>query len=257
MSGVTDEARAALDAAGPFLTGLDDPNVALLRPPLREALVELPSVGLAIKHPWVNLTFGIFVGQANELFDSKARQARILLDPRNRTWRSIDNYLSFVVERPWRVTTLERFWRRGKISRKQLRRILPGIWTDAEMPTTILDDPSYLWREVGFATDDPGRWERLGDPIVAYRGGPHGGISWTIDAERALWFGMRFVRHPLWRTTVRRTDVLGFLTGRGESELILDPQTIGWHRITRPKLKAIADDLGPRIPGRGSIGLGG
>jgi hypothetical protein len=141
-------------------------------------------------------------------------------------------YLHVVVERPWRMSTLERMYERGRIDRGKLADLLPGIWTDTELPSTNLDDPAYLWREVDFATDDEEAWEALPETMTVYRGGPEGGISWTLDRERAQWFADRFgVGHPLWTTAVTKAQVFGFLTGRGEQEIILDPDEVEWRKL--------------------------
>lgn len=211
---------------GPIITSIDSPEADLLLPPLREKLMEL-DMGLAIKHPWVNQCFGIMVGQANKMLVAKWAMTReYLREPDGPNWEA---YLHVVVERPWRMSTLEALYVRGRIDAEKLRELLPGIWTDTEMPTVNLAEPAMLWREAGFATDDPEAWEALPQKLTLYRGGPAYGISWTTDREQAEWFANRFGRdYPVWEVTIDKEQALGYLTGRGESEVILPPEIPGW-----------------------------
>ena len=86
------------------------------------------------------------------------------------------------------------------------------------------------------------RFSQLPELITAYRGtvqreidlGVYG-ISWTLDRERALWFGKRnslFNRlratPVLLTVTVARNDASGLLLLRSEDELLIEPEyTVG------------------------------
>lgn len=220
-------ALAYFDRLGPLLAGPDDPNVELLLPQLRSSVWESPHGSVMIKHPWVNM-IAPFVGQANDTYIAKFSMARKFL-----TERDLNAYLFLVVERPWRMSTLERWWIRGKLSEDVARELLVEAWTDTELPSTNLRDPGRLWRDLAFVTDNPDEWENVSDPVTAYRGGVQGGISWTLNREQAEWFARRFVFEPnepqLWSTTVPKEEVLGYLTRRGEAEVILDPYEVEWH----------------------------
>jgi hypothetical protein len=214
---------------GPIVPAIGSPEAELLLPPLRAALVEL-DMGLAIKHPWVNMCIGIMVGQANKQLAAKWGMARgYLSESPAPNWSA---YLHVVVERPWRMSTLEQLYERGRIDVDELRDLLPEIWTDTEMPGGNLEDPAYLWREVGFATDDQEEWDALPEKLTLWRGGYAGGISWTTDREKAEWFARRFATDgeslSVWEVTIDKDQALGYLTGRGESEVILPPEIHDW-----------------------------
>lgn len=229
-----DEARAMLEryARGGLIEGPDDPRVQQLPEPLRDCVLVMPGGAVMVKHPWVN-SMAPFVGEVTDLYEAKFSMARKYLSERDLT-----AYLHVVVERPWRLTILERWWSRGKLSRAEAAGLLLDAWADTEMPTDNLEDPAYLWRELGFATDDPEGWAALPDTLTVWRGGPTGGISWTLDRERAEWFAQRFTagggKRPLWQTTVPKAVALGYVNQRHEREVILDPDSVAWTRAPRP-----------------------
>lgn len=222
----TERTMRFMEEMGPIVGDRTDPALEALAPPLRAALVEMPMVGLMVKHPWCNST-PVMVGQCNKMLTAKLGMARDYL---GQTPPNIEMYLHVVVERPWRMETLERFYNRDKVDAAGLAAILPGIWTDTEMPTLNLADPFYLWAEAGFATDDPEGWMALPDALRVYRGGEIGGISWTLDEERARWFANRFGQDAatVWVEDVEKADVYGYLTSRGEQEIILNPDHREW-----------------------------
>ena len=218
-----DDAFAMLEKLGPVITSLDDPNVELLNPHLREALCEFNGM-LWIKHPWVN-SFVPMVGQANEIWSWKFSAMREYLSERN-----LHAYLFVIVERPWRYTTLERWWEHEKITHAELCELLPDVWQDTEMPTDNSWSPLDLWIDAGFVTDDEAAWEALPDEFTVWRGGRPQGIAWTLSRETGLFFANRLrLAHQerlLWRATVRKDEVCGFLTGRGEQEVIVEPDAV-------------------------------
>jgi hypothetical protein len=181
---------------------------------------------VSLKHPWVNDVFGIKVGYSNRLLVTKWGMCRSYLAERN-----LEGYLMVVVERPWRLSTLQRWWDRDKIALDELRDLLPVLWMDTEMPSQNLWQPESLWLDAGFVTDDDETWSKLPKKIEVWRGGPHGGISWTLDREVADRFASRFYHEPmLWRAGVEKASALGYLGGRGEHEVILDPELVRWRR---------------------------
>ena len=74
----------------------------------------------------------------------------------------------------------------------------------------------------------------MSDTLVIYRGIAQGlnemGWSWTLDYDKATWFARRFQsadRIPVVLTgSVSRTDVVGYLTSRGEEEIAVDPEHV-------------------------------
>lgn len=210
-----------LTEMGPVLT---EETVDLLSPPLREAIWRgRDGLGFGIKHPWVNQPFAVMIGQANKQLTAKVGMTREYLAERN--W---SGYLFVVVERPWRMSTLQRLWEKGRITVEELRELLAQVWTDTEMPSDNLYEIDLLFHEAGFTTDDQEGFDVLPEEITIWRGGPEGGISWTLEKERAQWFAARFNQnHPLWEVTLSKHAALGYLSGRGESEIVLSAEA--WH----------------------------
>ena len=64
------------------------------------------------------------------------------------------------------------------------------------------------------------------------------GIAWTTDREKAVWFANRFAvldrfGEPKLLTGVTlKKDVLGYFTGRGESEVVIDPAKVKKQNVT-------------------------
>ena len=58
------------------------------------------------------------------------------------------------------------------------------------------------------------------------------GIAWTTEREKAVWFANRFAvldrfgEPKLLTGVARKEDVLGYFTGRGESEVVMDPAKV-------------------------------
>lgn len=81
--------------------------------------------------------------------------------------------------------------------------------------------------------DEQAALAAMGDPITVWRGHSQynaEGWSWTVDRERAEWFARRLLhgdKAPLIsKGRVRRRDVLAYLTGRGEAEIVVDPADV-------------------------------
>jgi len=79
----------------------------------------------------------------------------------------------------------------------------------------------------------------LDEQLTVYRGfrrpGKHLAPSWTLDRARAEWFA----RRPLDRnkgyvatTTVAKSSVMAYFTGRGEQEIVLEPGHLPEPQIT-------------------------
>lgn len=132
-------------------------------------------------------------------------------------------------------------WAVANLPRPQLLRRLPELWIGADPDDTR---PEYLalWREAYDANGGntildgrplPIRYG-IGDAkrppvLTVYRGqvGDAVGISWTLDHAIAKKFartggGRQLVRGGrILKRIVKRSEVLAYLTGRGESEVII------------------------------------
>ena len=118
----------------------------------------------------------------------------------------------------------------------ELLRLFPEWWSSCDPDDT---DPRFLalWKEVRNRND--GYWYDRdplpgGDELTVFRGQPDGpvGIAWSLDMRIAV----KFARGAWARTAVSggqvlegrvaRTDVLGYLTGRSEAEVVVDPKDV-------------------------------
>ena len=92
-------------------------------------------------------------------------------------------------------------------------------------------------------TDAPDAWSRLPPRIVVYRAGPPG-PSWSTDrdtVEHLLKLGFT----PMRVGTVARDDVLGYIEGRGEFEII-----VPFERVTERQVVARKEHPPPTASGQ-------
>lgn len=222
------DAQKFLEDMGPVITGMDDPNIELLAPELRNRLVQFDGGMLMIKHPWVNQMLPM-VGQANMAYKAKFSMAREYLSQ-----KKYHAYFFVVVERPWRMTILENWWVRGKLTAEEARELLIDMWQDTELPSVNLNDPIFLFSELGFLTDDEEGWNKLPDTFTIYRGGSKDGISWTLNKDIAKKFNNRVYpeeNRQLWKAEATKEEVLAYFTGRSEEEIVIDPYWIDVEEI--------------------------
>jgi hypothetical protein len=122
------------------------------------------------------------------------------------------------------------------------RRIVAYVWTGTEAPPSQdqeewIDMFSSVVGLFGRVSDTD---EELSGELTVFRGhaGDEGlpGMSWTLSREKAEWFARRFPEYGepvVYAATVQAEDVLGYFTGRGESEVVVDPETLGALRDVR------------------------
>lgn len=128
--------------------------------------------------------------------------------------------------------------REGFITRDQLLDALPEYW-----PGSDPDDTDRRFLDLWFEAFKRNGRVAVGDPLprrtllTVYRGQfpeESYGIAWTLDRKVAQRFADgASLRTPtpggvILKGRVRRSDVLAYLTERGESEVILDPRVIAW-----------------------------
>lgn len=61
-------------------------------------------------------------------------------------------------------------------------------------------------------------------------------MSWTLSREKAEWFALRSPRDGepvVYTATVEAEHALGYFIGRGESEVVVEPETLGAPRDVR------------------------
>ena len=128
-----------------------------------------------------------------------------------------------------------RAWEEGLITDEQAFDDLPSTWSGSDPDDT---DPRFLalWKSAYAANG--GFYLRDGGPLppkrtlVIFRGQDAGapfGIAWSLDPMVAAKFASGAATRQrdrfgvVYRAIVKRSDVLGYMTGRHEAEVIVDP----------------------------------
>ena len=139
------------------------------------------------------------------------------------------------------------------------RRIVAYVWTDTEGPSQQQGEWIDVFSSVvdlfGRVSDTD---EKLSGELSIFRGRSGDeelpGMSWTLSREKAEWFAGRFPQYGepvVYSATVRAEEALGYFTGRGESELVVDPETLRALRDVRAVETEQADE--GRWPGSRTV----
>lgn len=120
------------------------------------------------------------------------------------------------------------------IPRERAAELLIAGWTDCEFPSRCgvgRDELIRAFRSIGYWTDAFDD-EPPSMPIEVFRGAgvreARDGMSWTMDFSKAEWFANRWRTDDetggwVWRASAEPGGVLAIVTGRNESEVVLDP----------------------------------
>ncbi len=158
----------------------------------------------------------------------------------------------FLHERAFRSTTFlemydDGYWQEALSNPRKARefwRCAAYVWADCEE-----DEDAGIWEDIltcdiphqGFMTKSADRkaLKAMGDTITVYRGVQGQtkqdaledgmlGFQWSLSKDIAKFFSHRFLRKPnrgfVLTATARTSDVLAYLTSRGESEVIIHPE---------------------------------
>jgi hypothetical protein len=155
------------------------------------------------------------------------------------------NWATFVFlhERPYRVDALEAVLFEHEIEDPAIVwPLISSVWIDSEN----IYQNFRRWKDI-WEVPVPRRTVKIMDmeeraalnalpaTITVYRGVAHessvGGMSWTTDRDKAVWFARRFAaderRKPMLATaTVRRKDVIAHFLGRNEFEIVVLPEDV-------------------------------
>jgi hypothetical protein len=203
--------------------GEDPNNEDKLVPELR-ACVSVRNGFRMVHHPLL-VELGVLWKPQNERFARKKEQAAAAFAGKD--WA---HYL-WLHERPYRLPMLRQLWLAKTIDRATLRNLLPKFWSDSE-PNDA--DPRWLtlWRQAakeGTVVSEGAMLPSSIDRI--YRGGAKPGdwkgIAWTTSYDTAMFFALRFrAVGVIFTGRVSTADVLGYVTDRGENEVIVDPRKV-------------------------------
>ena len=213
-----------------------------LDPELEDCVFDDGPFGPSIKHPLVYSICHSPVTNAlvNRQFRYKKEALARAADQQN--WHS---YV-YLHERPYRLDAFMDI--RDAIAKAEdYWRLLGSIWVDSEN----IWQNAQEWRDL-FEEPERGSMEHFMDEddrkaltlppskggllptFTVYRGyhyeGGEDGFSWTLDKPRAKWFARRLCGDdevPMVATgTLGRKDVIGYMTGRGEQEIVALPENV-------------------------------
>lgn len=210
-------------------------NPADLLPMLEAAKVEFPLTGWFIKHPFVNqMYFGPKMHAAyNEQYKHKV--IAVAAARFERRW----NTFVFLHERPWRFEALTEI--ADEMTDAEFWALVSEVWQDSENIRQHQEEWDDLLRtarpgcEAMMNGEEREAFDALPDRITVWQGHTDerdDGWSWTTRRETAEWFARRFADLEdgipiVTEAVVNKADVLAYLLGRSEFEILIDPEHVG------------------------------
>lgn len=204
-----------------------------LDPELEACIWEAESGMVFIKHPLVNTLHmpGTEAVVNRQLRYKREELAKV---------RAEGGWCTFIMlhERPWRYEALQMI--ADDVDDETFWQLVQIVWMDSENIRENQDEWDDLLRserpghEAMMTEDERQALAEMDDVIPVYQGHTDerdDGWSWTTDKAKAEWFGHRFARLEggvamMTAATVRRDDVLAYLTGRDEYEILVDPDLV-------------------------------
>jgi hypothetical protein len=128
---------------------------------------------------------------------------------------------------------------KGRATPEQIYKILPGLWSfsdpdDLNPRFLKIWQAAYEWNGKKYLRD--GKALPAGRQLVVYRGQDRTqkeiGIAWSLDRNiaakfaRGAWARQRDRDGVIITGRVAKVNVLGYMTKRGEAEIIADPKTV-------------------------------
>lgn len=216
-----------IEALNDFSRDIDDPSALAdhIRPWIEIPVEENPMCRFRLRHPFCYSVIGpLLPHQCNHTVAVKWETLKEAW--RERNWDRVIG----LHERPYRMGVLEKLYLTGRISVDELRSMLVDWWSDTEIPQSNQDEPLALFYEAGFSTDDQEGFDALPAVLTLYRGVDGvceltpDGPSWTTERNVADFFAKRYAKGVTYRIEVERKSpaVLAWISGRGETEIILD-----------------------------------
>lgn len=190
-------------------------------------------VKFMIRHPlYYHVVGPLLPHQANLNLKYKFEEFKRLW--REQRWNS----LLFLIERPYRLSYLRRLYERDTITYDEMTELLLYWWTDTELPQSSQDDAIILFQQIGFMTDDQEGWDAMPDELELWRGVDgkfemtKDGPAWSTNRKVAEFFARRYEGgQDLYRIVIQKEEATAWITGRDESEVILDFTQIDEGRI--------------------------
>ena len=216
-----------------FLTSNEE-----LHPDLEPYLHETSTLGNVLSHPLVYQVPFHSAALANRVYEHKKERLDSALKERD------THSFVFLHERPYRVQALSELQTNGLLlDDDEGRELVSSVWSDSENIWQNTEEWYELLGGIGLHWEDDERaaFEALPRDergrITIYRGGiesdtysnvtEDGAFSWTTSRETASWFARRFNDNGRRGTSLVATAkvhprfVVGYLTGRGEAEVVV------------------------------------
>jgi hypothetical protein len=194
-----------------------------LHPELALHLTEDGPVGAMVHHPLVIdlIVVPEMYGRLNRLLAHK--RERLAEAEAEGDWHT---YV-FLHERPYRLDALAKV----PTSVEGYGELVGSVWIDSENIWQGYDQWCELLagRPLMMDEDERAAFAELPDVLEVHRGYGHRqlGLSWTLDCEKAEWFARRAAglgnapRARVASGRVRKEQVIAYLTGRGEDEVVV------------------------------------
>jgi hypothetical protein len=156
-------------------------------------------------------------------------------------------------QRPYRLQAFQDFC--FELTPEEFWEQLEFVWTDAEGNSINIDTWRMLFslhpehRHRMMSESERNVLNALPVSFEVYRGyseGLENGLSWTTDKAKAEWFAVRFKLNApamVVTGTVKQSDVIAYLLGRGESEILCFPESVESRRVEKVALLSSLNQL--------------
>ena len=212
-----------------------------LHPDLKPHLSVVGNLGPCIRHPLIYsmLHHDAMNAMINQSYLFKKEEVQKRLDK--------GDYVGYIWfhERPYRWEALMEV--AHKMADKDFWSTFGSIWSDTEnqwqYASTIraMLKSGRPGREHMMDEDEHQLLADLPDEVRVFRGHQirnKNGYSWTLSYWRAKWFGRRLIsggqRYGVIAGTVKKSDIIAVLLGRGEMEIAVDPYKV-YDKVSMPK----------------------
>lgn len=183
----------------------------------------------------------------NEVYLSKNKELDRAVKERN--WST---YI-WIHERPYRLNALLDCAQYGAMRDAEFGSLIRAVWIDSENIHQNMMAWSSLWSSLGadaraktMSEDDHAAFAKLPENIPVWRGVTHSdavrGMSWSTNRSQAIWFARRFSQMDgrqaqLVEGKIQKNKVFGYLTGRGEYEVVTSPDDVEIIRVAGVRKK--------------------
>lgn len=202
-----------------------------LLPELKKHMDKMPSLGSCLRHP---LVFGVpYTPMMNALYNEQFRHKQEVLAKaiQEKNWGTV----LYLHERPYRFEKFFEYYE--NFTDKEYWELLGSIWTDSEnlwqynrLPLKFLEQ-NRPGKENLMDEEEHEFLKKLPEQFVVYRGHQYinrNGYSFSLSYSKAKWFAQRFSpkRSGVISALCNRADVLAVFLGRGEFEIVVNPEKI-------------------------------